>query len=182
MGSGKTTILLQLAHNYRERNLVPILLLPAICNTEYIESRIGITAKAHVFGEKDSIAKLLDAPQFSVITCVMVDESQFMTASQVHELNVFSARFNIPVYCFGIRTDFKGNLFPGSAALLAVADEMIQTKSLCHCGKYATMNARINEAGNILRDGPTIQIEKKNSYVSLCRNHWLHLTDICYGT
>jgi thymidine kinase len=174
VNSGKSTLLIQMARDYRRRGLTPILLVPAICGTECITSRLGDTEAAHVFAENKRLVEFLDSPKFTVITCLMIDDSQFMTVSQVHELNIFSAKFRIPIYCFGIRTDFKGEPFPSSAALLLIADELKQVTAFCSCDSVATMTACMDGLGNTLLDGRTIHIGNR-SYILLCRMHWLRL-------
>lgn len=154
MNAGKTTALLQLNHNYNERGMKTILFTPAF-DTRYgkdiIQSRIGLKHAAISYDEKtdfNSIAR--------DVNCVFVDEAQFLSRQQVIDLSKVADNFNIPVYCYGLRTDFKGELFEGSKYLLAIADELIEIKTICHCGAKAIMNSKIDNKGNIVKDGKQI--------------------------
>ena len=176
MNAGKTTLLLQASHNYRERGMETYL-LTAQMDTRVgqgrIGSRIGIGADADTFATHENIfakieRRLVEGP----CACVFIDEAQFLTPDQVWELARAVDDLGVPVMCYGLRVDFQGKLFPGSATLLALADEMREIRTICHCGKKATMVIRQDETGKALIDGDQIQIGGNETYVSLCRLHW----------
>ena len=176
MNAGKTTLLLQASHNYRERGMETYL-LTAKMDTRIgqgrIGSRIGIGADADTFATHENIfakieRRLVEGP----CACVFIDEAQFLTPDQVWELARAVDDLGVPVMCYGLRVDFQGKLFPGSATLLALADEMREIRTICHCGKKATMVIRQDETGKALIDGDQIQIGGNETYVSLCRRHW----------
>ncbi|MEM9939228.1 MAG: thymidine kinase [Pseudomonadota bacterium] len=178
MNAGKSTLLLQAAYNYRERGMRVMLWTAGHygaepdASTGEISSRIGLTAEAHLFRATTDISRAVEARhQGEAIDAVLVDEAQFLTQDQVWQLSDISDRLKIPVLCYGLRTDFQGQLFEGSAALLAIADSLKEAKTLCHCGRKATMTARLDEEGKIVTDGAQVGIAK-NVYVSLCREHW----------
>lgn len=176
MNAGKSTLLLQAAHNYMERGMVPFLLTAALdqrAGVGQIASRIGITMGAQVFDDRTDLFdvvqnRLADGP----VACVFIDEAQFLTPAQVWQLARAVDDLCVPVMCYGLRVDFRGELFPGSAALLALADEMREVRTICHCGKKATMVVRLGSDGRALKDGAQVQIGGNESYVSLCRVHW----------
>ncbi|WP_299865399.1 thymidine kinase [uncultured Roseobacter sp.] len=176
MNAGKSTALLQAAHNYRERGMVPYLLTAQFDNRAgdgRIASRIGIGEEADTFGEKDDLfARIADRQETEPIACVFVDEAQFLTPAQVWQLARAVDDLHVPIMCFGLRVDFRGQLFPGSATLLALADEMREVRTICHCGKKATMVVRQDSEGRALLDGAQVQIGGNEAYVSLCRRHW----------
>ncbi len=176
MNAGKSTILLQAAHNYRERGMAPYLLTARLDNRGgegRIASRIGIGEPADTFAPDDDlfdrIARRLSEQS---IACVFVDEAQFLTREQVWQLARAVDDLGVPVMCYGLRVDFRGELFPGSAALLALADEMREVRTICHCGRKATMVVRLAADGRPARDGAQVQIGGNETYVSLCRRHW----------
>ncbi len=176
MNAGKSTILLQASHNYHERGMKTYLLTALLDNRAgraRIASRIGIGADADTFGPDedlfDKIEKRLGA---APCACVFIDEAQFLEPAQVWQLARAVDDLNVPVMCYGLRVDFRGELFPGSAALLALSDEMREVRTICHCGKKATMVVRTDDSGNVLTDGEQVQIGGNESYVSLCRRHW----------
>ncbi len=137
-----------------------------------ITSRIGINANAHLYTEADDLqARITREHKKKKIDCVFVDEAQFLTKDQVWQLARVSDRLNIPVLCYGLRTDFRGELFPGSAELLAIADSLREIRTICHCGRKATMVVRRTADGKALTTGDQVGIEK-SMYVSLCRAHW----------
>ena len=177
MNAGKTTALLQLNHNYNEQGMKTILFTPAFdkrYGEDIIQSRIGLkhTAKSYDINTNFyNIAQQLSL-RTTAVSCIFVDEAQFLSRQQVFDLAKVSDNFNIPVCCYGLRTDFKGELFEGSKYLLAIADELIEIKTICHCGAKATMNARIDNKKNIVREGEQIAIGGNEMYVSLCRKHW----------
>ncbi|MEM9578711.1 MAG: thymidine kinase [Pseudomonadota bacterium] len=176
MNAGKSTVLLQAAHNYKERGMTPYLLTARFDNRAgdgRIASRIGIGEAADTFDTQDDLfAKLDQRISEGPVACVFVDEAQFLTESQVWQLARAVDDLKVPVMCFGLRVDFRGKLFPGSATLLALADEMREVRTICHCGKKATMVTRQDADGNVLKDGAQVQIGGNETYVSLCRRHW----------
>lgn len=176
MNAGKSTVLLQAAHNYRERGMVPYLLtarLDSRAGTGRIASRIGIEAEADTFrGDENLFDKLNTRKSEGPVACVFVDEAQFLSEDQVWQLARAVDDLDLPVMCYGLRVDFQGKLFPGSATLLALADEMREVRTICHCGKKATMVIRQAEDGRALTDGAQVQIGGNETYVSLCRRHW----------
>lgn len=173
MNAGKSTTLLQSAHNYRERGLRPLLFTPQLdtrAGKGQIASRIGLTAEAHAFSPADDLFKLTDAQE--TIDCVLVDEAQFLSRAQVYQLGEIADRLNTPVLAYGLRTDFQGNLFEGSRHLLAWADKLVEIKTICHCGSKATMVLRTDEQGTVLREGAQVEIGGNERYVSVCRKHF----------
>lgn len=176
MNAGKSTLLLQASYNYRERGMETYHLIASFddrAGPGKIGSRIGLEAKADTFTpETDLFATLEARLAQGPVACVFVDEAQFMTRDQVWQLARAVDDLGVPVMCYGLRVDFRGELFPGSAALLALADEMREARTICHCGKKATMVIRQDEQGNVLKDGAQIQIGGNETYVSLCRRHW----------
>jgi thymidine kinase len=176
MNAGKSTALLQASHNYREGGMVTYLITAQLDNRAgqaRIASRIGIGEPADTFAPgEDLFAKIRDQQTRGPLACVFIDEAQFLTKAQVWQLARAVDDLNVPIMCYGLRVDFQGNLFPGSAALLAWADEMREVRTICHCGKKATMVVRKGPDGAVLRDGDQVQIGGNETYVSLCRRHW----------
>jgi thymidine kinase len=176
MNAGKSTLLLQASHNYRERGMVTYLLTAHLDNrsgTGRIASRIGIGEEADIFDtETDLFARLATRLDEGHVDCIFLDEAQFLTKDQVWQLARAVDDLGVPVMCYGLRVDFRGELFPGSAALLALADEMREIRTICHCGKKATMVVRHGADGKALTDGAQVQIGGNGTYVSLCRRHW----------
>ncbi|NDR58977.1 thymidine kinase [Aliiruegeria sabulilitoris] len=176
MNAGKSTILLQASHNYRERGMQTYLLTAGVdtrAGIGKIGSRIGISAEADVFSEQDDLyEKIRQRRQAGPCACVFVDEAQFLSEAQVWQLARAVDDIKIPVMCYGLRVDFMGQLFPGSATLLALADEMREIRTICHCGRKATMVARMGPDGRALVEGEQVQIGGNETYVSLCRRHW----------
>lgn len=176
MNAGKSTTLLQSAYNYRERGMNPLLLIPQLDSQDEdgkVSSRIGIDADAMMFSDSDSLLDVLSTAQFGRrIHCVLVDEAQFLTRDQVDELTDIVDSLDIPVLAYGLRTDFQGNLFDGSRRLLAVADNLVEIKTICHCGSKATMVLRLDETGRPVRDGEQIRIGGNDQYISVCRRHF----------
>jgi len=176
MNAGKSTVLLQAAYNYREMGMDTYLMTAKLDNREgeaRIASRIGIGVDADTFGEGDNLfdkvkVRLAKGP----CACVFIDEAQFLSREQVWQLARAVDDLKVPIMCYGLRVDFQGELFPGSAALLALSDEMREVRTICHCGKKATMVVRMGEDGKALRDGAQVQIGGNETYVSLCRRHW----------
>lgn len=176
MNAGKSAVLLQAAHNYRERGMVPYLMLAAFDERGgkgCIASRIGIGADADTFLPGDDLyAKIESRLKEGPVACVFVDEAHFMEKKQVWQLAKAVDDLHIPVMCYGLRVDFRGELFPSSAALLAWADEMREVRTICHCGRKATMVVRNGPDGQPLMDGAQILVGGNETYVSLCRRHW----------
>ena len=176
MNAGKSAILLQAAHNYRERGMDTLLLTAGVdtrAGPRTIGSRIGIAASAEVFSETDDLSEIIVARlREGALACVFVDEAQFLTEAQVWQLARAVDDLHVPVMCYGLRVDFRGQLFPGSATLLALADEMREVRTICHCGKKATMVVRMAADGTPLTEGAQVQIGGNETYVSLCRKHW----------
>ncbi|MGX9355421.1 thymidine kinase [Roseobacteraceae bacterium S113] len=176
MNAGKSTLLLQAAHNYEERGMRTYLLtfaLDARAGAGRIGSRIGIGQDADTYGPGDDLfARLKTRLEAGPVTCVFIDEAQFLEPDQVWQLARAVDDLKVPVMCYGLRVDFQGKLFPGSATLLALADEMREVRTICHCGKKATMVVRQGSDGAVLTDGAQVQIGGNETYVSLCRKHW----------
>lgn len=174
MNAGKSTTLLQSAHNYQERGMRTLLYAPAIdhrSGSHLIHSRIGLTAEAIAFGGTyDFHAAVARAQQDGPVHCVLIDESQFLTPLQVLQLTQVCDRLGVPVLCYGIRTDFQGEPFEGSKYLLAWADNIIEIKTICRSGKKATMNARLDEHGNRVTEGA--QIDIGHHYEALSRKEF----------
>ncbi|MFL2784979.1 MAG: thymidine kinase [Paracoccaceae bacterium] len=180
MNAGKSTLLLQASHNYRERGMQTYLLTAQFDNRAgegQIGSRIGINQDADTFAPGQNLYDGIEAHlSKSACACVFIDEAQFLEEAQVWQLARAVDDLNVPVMCYGLRVDFQGKLFPGSAALLALADEMREIRTICHCGKKATMVVRQNERGEAMTEGEQVQIGGNETYVSLCRRHWREAT------
>tara|TARA_B100000902_G_C27271353_1_gene896419 strand:- start:437 stop:1018 length:582 start_codon:yes stop_codon:yes gene_type:complete len=176
MNAGKSTALLQAAYNYRERGMAPNLITAKLDNRAgeaKIVSRIGIEEEASVFAPKDDIfEKVKNDSETCKIDCLLLDEAQFLSKAQVWQLARIVDQLKIPVLCYGLRVDFRGELFPGSLTLLSIADEIKEIKTICHCGKKATMVIRTDNLGQIVAEGNQIQIGGNETYISLCRLHW----------
>jgi len=182
MNAGKTTVLLQSAHNYRERGMRPLLFTPAV-DDRYrkgvIRSRIGLEADAVAFGPGDDLYdRVRTEQQETSVHCVLVDEAQFLSRDQVFQLTEIVDRLNIPVLAFGLRTDFQGELFEGSRYLLAWADELQELKTICHTGRKATMVVRVDENGYALREGSQVEIGGNERYISVSRREF---KDVFFG-
>jgi len=176
MNAGKSTVLLQASHNYGERGMKTMLFTAELDNRSKvgnISSRIGLSEKASTFNNDDNLFYSVEERlKKDKISCVFVDEAQFLTDKQVWELSDVVEILNIPVMCFGLRTDFQGKLFEGSSSLLAIADELKEIKTICHCGKKANMVVRVDSNGKVLKEGAQIEIGGNEKYISLCRKHW----------
>ena len=176
MNAGKSTVLLQASHNYGERGMKTMLFTAELDNRSKvgnISSRIGLSEKASTFNNDDNLfSSVQERLNKDKISCVFVDEAQFLTEKQVWELSDVVEILNIPVMCFGLRTDFQGKLFEGSSSLLAIADELKEIKTICHCGKKANMVVRVDSNGKVLKEGAQIEIGGNEKYISLCRKHW----------
>lgn len=176
MNAGKSTALLQASHNYREGGMQTLLMTAQIdgrAGPARIASRIGIGEAAETFAPDDDLyqrmaRRMAEGP----LACLFIDEAQFLTKAQVWQLACAVDDLGVPVMCYGLRVDFRGELFPGSAALLAWADEMREVRTICHCGKKATMVIRHGPDGRALRAGEQVQIGGNETYQSLCRRHW----------
>ena len=176
MNAGKSTVLLQAAHNYEERGMRTFLLTAALderAGKGRIASRIGLCKDAYSYDCDDDLANLVGAAHYAApLHCVLVDEAQFLTPAQVWQLAHVADELNIPVLCYGLRTDFQGKLFPGSETLLAIADQLREIRTICWCGAKATMVLRLDESGQPVAEGAQVHIGGNERYVSLCRRHW----------
>jgi thymidine kinase len=173
MNASKTTVLLQSAHNYRERGMTPMLFTPKLDDrygTGWIKSRIGLQARATIFTTDDDLYEALRTKlEETTIHCVLVDEAQFLSRDQVYQLSEIVDRLNIPVLCFGLRTDFQGELFEGSKHLLAWADKLTEIKTICHTGRKANMVVRVDDDGYAIKEGAQVEIGGNERYVSVSR-------------
>ena len=176
MNAGKSTVLLQASHNYGERGMKTMLFTAELDNRSKvgnISSRIGLSEKASTFNNDDNLFSSVEKRlKKDKISCVFVDEAQFLTDKQVWQLSDVVEILKVPVMCFGLRTDFQGKLFEGSSTLLAIADELKEIKTICHCGKKANMVVRVDSNGKVLTEGAQIEIGGNEKYISLCRKHW----------
>ena len=177
MNAGKSTLLLQAAHNYRERGMNVMLLTAALddrAGNGRIASRIGLAQEAETFKAGDDLLSLVLSHHKASgpLHCVFVDEAQFLEKEQVWQLARVSDRLGIPVMAYGLRTDFRGELFPGSRELLAIADDLREVRTICRCGRKASMVVRLGADGKVARDGAQVVIGGEDRYVSLCRRHW----------
>lgn len=177
MNAGKSTTLLQADFNYRERGMQTLLFTAGVhdrAGKGVIDSRLGIRASALPFDAETDLRVATEAEHFRApLACVLVDEAQFLSPIQVRQLAHIADEVGIPVLCYGLRTDFQGKLFPGSAELLAIADSLIEIKSVCDCGRKATMNLRVDAEGNAVREGAQKEIGGNERYVALCRRHFV---------
>lgn len=176
MNAGKSTTLLQADFNYRERGMATMLWTAALDDRggeKAIESRIGLHAEAHRFdGATDLWQRVTAAHRVEPLACVLVDEAQFLTEGQVWQLARLADEANIPVLCYGLRTDFQGELFPGAKVLLGIADSLVELKAVCHCGRKSTMNLRVDQNGAAVKQGAQTEIGGNDRYVALCRKHF----------
>ena len=175
MNAGKTTTLLQSAHNYREREMRVLIFTPALDDRAgtagMIASRIGLQAQGFSFVGHDDLERRVadDIARHGTLDCVLVDEAQFLSKAQVWQLSEVVDKLRIPVLCYGLRTDFRGELFEGSQYLLAWADEMQEIKTICHSGRKATMTVRVDGQGRAVQAGPQVEIGGNERYVSVSR-------------
>lgn len=181
MNAGKTTTLLQSAHNYRERGMRVAILTPRLndrAGSGVVASRIGLKADAVAFEHDSDLQRLLadDLAAHGPLGCVLVDEAQFLSRAQVWQLSEIVDQQGIPVLCYGLRTDFRGELFEGSQYLLAWADEMQEIKTICHSGKKATMTVRVDAQGHAVQEGPQVEIGGNERYVSVSRAEFKKIT------
>lgn len=175
MNAGKSTLLLQASHNYRERGMHTLVFVSGLYQKAgggYVSSRLGLESAARTFNAGDDLfQQIAESHKSKTIHCVFVDEAQFLQTDQVWQLGRVADRLGIPVMCYGLRTDFQGNLFSGSEALLALADDLREVRTICRCGRKATMVVRLGVDGKVAKDGDQVAIGKE-AYVSLCRRHW----------
>lgn len=176
MNAGKSTMLLQASYNYQERGMHTAILIAALddrAGKGKVASRIGLSAEATPFGPGQDLYAMVEAMhRQEPLACVFVDEAQFLSPEQVWQLAGITDTIGIPVMAYGLRTDFQGHLFPGSLELLAIADELREVRTICHCGRKATMVVRVDAAGNVLHEGAQVEVGGNDRYVSLCRRHW----------
>jgi thymidine kinase len=176
MNAGKSTTLLQADYNYRERGMETMLWTAAFDDRSghgQIGSRIALSAPAATYSDAtDLFAEIVAEQSRRTLNCVLVDEAQFLTREHVLQLCRVADELGIPVLCYGLRTDFRGELFPGSAALLALADALIELKAVCECGRKATMNLRVDAGGNAVAAGAQTEIGGNDRYIALCRRHF----------
>ena len=177
MNAGKSSTLLQADFNYRERGMETMLWTAALddrAGAGTIASRIGLTAGGNRYDAATDLRAEVEAElKKRKLHCILVDEAQFLTRAQVVQLASICDELDIPVLAYGLRTDFQANLFEGSAHLLALADTLVELKGICHCGRKATMNLRVDEEGNAVSRGASIEIGGNDRYVSLCRRHFM---------
>jgi thymidine kinase len=176
MNAGKSTTLLQSSFNYQERGMNPLILTAAL-DDRYgvgkVSSRIGLQAEAQLFNaETDLFAEIKAINEQEKRHCILVDECQFLSKEQVYQLTEVVDKLHIPVLCYGLRTDFLGELFEGSRHLLAWADKLVELKTICHCGRKANMVIRTDEHGNAIAEGDQVAIGGNDRYVSVCRQHY----------
>jgi len=177
MNAGKTTTLLQSAHNYHERGMRTLIFTPKLDNRYgdgVVASRIGLKADGWIFARNDDLLHMTqdDIAAHGPLHCVLVDEAQFLSKAQVWHLTEIVDRLKIPVLSYGLRTDFRGELFEGSQYLLAWADNLVEIKTICHTGKKATMVVRVDEHGHAVIDGPQVEIGGNDRYVSVSRSEF----------
>lgn len=177
MNAGKSTMLLQASYNYQERGMRVVLLIAAFderAGRGVIGSRIGLEASAIAFEPDTDLQALIGTlnAEGEPIACVFVDEAHFMTREHIWQLARVVDRMNIPVMVYGLRTDFQGKLFPASQELMAICDEMREVRTICHCGRKATMVVRLDANGEVAHEGAQIEVGGNEKYVSLCRRHW----------
>jgi len=177
MNAGKSTVLLQTAFNYRERGMEPMLWTAAVHDRSgfgIVDSRIGITAQANAYESDTDLRAEVEAElERRRVDCLLLDEAQFLSRAQVRQLASICDELDIPVLCYGLRTDFQANLFEGSATLLALADKLVELKAICECGRKATMNLRVDRDGLAVASGEQTEIGGNDRYVALCRRHFM---------
>lgn len=182
MNAGKSTVLLQSSYNYRERGMRTLLFAPAV-DTRFgsgrIESRIGLSSGAISLAIGDNLLTRVRTDHTKEpVACVLIDEAQFLTPEQVWQASEVADKLDIPVLCYGLRTDFQARLFPGSGALLGMADTLTELKTICHCGRKATMNLRVDAQGRGVREGAQVEIGGNDRYLAVCRRHFKEALEI----
>lgn len=181
MNAGKSTALLQSSYNYHERGMRTLVYTAEIDNrfgSGRVSSRIGLSSPAKLYNNSTSLFSEINAEhQIEPIHCVLVDESQFLTRDQVKALSDVVDNLDIPVLCYGLRTDFRGELFIGSQYLLAWSDKLVELKTICHCGRKASMVLRLSESGKPFKEGAQVEIGGNERYVSVCRKHYYEALD-----
>ena len=182
MNAGKSTTLLQADFNYRERGMETMLWTASLDDRYgqgYVTSRIGLKADADKFDPETDLWAAISAEHSErPLACVLIDEAQFLSPEQVMQLARVTDEAGIPVLCYGLRTDFAAELFPGSAALLGLADNLVELKAVCHCGRKSTMNLRVDEAGRAVIDGAQTEIGGNDRYVAMCRKHFMEARNL----
>ena len=182
MNAGKSTSLLQSNHNYKENGLDTMIFLPnetSKLSKGQIVSRIGLKAKAVIANKDFNFINYIKDNKSENLSCILIDEAQFLTKEQVRQLGQVADRLNYPVMCYGIRTDFRGELFEGSSELLALADNLIELKTICSlCSRKATMVVRKDQNGNVLTEGSKIVVGGNDIYMPVCRKHFRKLTKL----
>jgi thymidine kinase len=176
MNAGKSTMLLQASYNYQERGMDTVILIAAFddrAGRGRISSRIGLESDGIAFDPQDDLFQLIQTLRTERnLACVFVDEAQFLSPQQVWQLARVADYLHLPVMAYGLRTDFQGKLFPGSQELLAIADELREVRTICHCGRKATMVVRLDAQGQVIREGAQVDVGGNEKYVSFCRRHW----------
>jgi thymidine kinase len=176
MNAGKSTMLLQASYNYQERGMETIILIAAFddrAGRGRISSRIGLQSDGIAFDPQDDLFQLVKTLHAERnLACIFVDEAQFLSREQVWQLARVADYLHLPVMAYGLRTDFQGKLFPGSHELLAIADELREVRTICHCGRKATMVVRLDANGELIREGAQVDVGGNEKYVSFCRRHW----------
>lgn len=176
MNAGKTTLLLQSRHNYESRGMRTFCIKPALDTrdpTGFISSRIGLTAPCHMLGKDESLLAVLRGSGQDQLSCILIDEAQFLSRGQAEEVFDACDELGVPLLCFGLRSDFLGQPFEASSILMARADSLVELKTVCHCGKKATMNMRIDPEGKAVYSGERILVGGEDSYVPVCRKHYV---------
>ena len=177
MNAGKSTMLLQASYNYHERGMRTLIFTAAFDNRAgfgRVASRIGLSSDARTFDANTDIFSEVEALHAEApVACVFIDEANFLSEHHVWQLAGIADRLNVPVMAYGLRTDFQGKLFPASRELLAIADELREIRTICHCGRKATMVARFDNEGNVVKEGAQIDVGGNEKYVSFCRRHWV---------
>jgi thymidine kinase len=176
MNAGKSTTLLQSSFNYQERGMTPLIYTAALDDrygSGKVSSRIGLQSEAQLFRAETNLFDEIAAINAETLRhCILIDECQFLSKQQVYQLTEVVDKLNIPVLCYGLRTDFLGELFEGSKHLLAWADKLVELKTICHCGRKANMVIRTDEHGNAIAEGDQVSIGGNDKYVSVCRQHY----------
>ena len=176
MNAGKSTVLLQSSYNYQKRGMRTLVFVPAIdtrAGLGRVRSGIGLDSPAEVLTATDNILNRVRHEHASTpVACVLGANARFLTRAQVEQLTEVADTLDIPVLCYGLRTDFKAQLFPGSGALLALADDLTELKTICHCGRKATINVRLGADGKAVHEGAQIEIGGNDRYVAMCRRHF----------